>query len=117
LFWTGEREFEGTGTTYDLDAALGAPEGKEDLAYDASNRTLDMSYSKDSGAWPGPTPPTSEDCRRRVKTHREEYVTVRSAAMVCLITDQNRVASLRVKQFANRDDDEVVVAEVTIWNP
>jgi hypothetical protein len=37
--------------------------------------------------------------------------------MVCLITDQNRVASLRVKQFANRDDDEVVVAEVTIWNP
>ncbi|MCW2901687.1 MAG: hypothetical protein JWO67_3952 [Streptosporangiaceae bacterium] len=117
VFWRGEREFEGTATAYDLDAIPGSPEGNDELSYDAATRKLGMSYSSDSAAWPGPGTPTSADCRRRVKTHRQQDIQVRPETMACLITDQNRVAFIRVKAFATRDGHEAAVAEVTIWNP
>jgi hypothetical protein len=117
VFWKGEREFEGSGTSYDLDAAPGAPQREEDLSYDAGSQTISMDRSPDSAAWPGPTPPTSTDCRQRVKTHRQQDVKVQSDTMMCLITDQDRVASLRVKELGTRDGLGIAVVEITVWNP
>jgi hypothetical protein len=116
VFWKGEREFEGSGTSYDLDALPGTREGDDDLSYDSQSRTLDLSYAPESAAWPGPGSPTSADCRSRVRTHREQNIKVQPGTMACLVTDQNHVAAIRVKKLVIRDGKEALVAEVTVWN-